>query len=176
MMIVMKSIITFLTLAAGLLLSGCASYERGLVLDPVGPAPIQSATAGSKGSLVVYSAFDVHADSTGADPDRHRHTDIKIFSEDGKLLQAVHNDTGTMLEGPVEVELSAGTYRIAARANGYGVVTLPVVIAPHRITTVHLEGGGSWQKKRAFNQTNAVHLPDGQIVGWRAGTEDAPGR
>ena len=163
----MKCIITFVMLAAGLLLSGCASFERSLVLDPVGPALIQSATVGSKGSLVVYSAFDVHADFTSIDPDRHRHTDYKIFSENGKLLQVVHNDTGTMLEGPVVVGLSAGTYRIAARANGYGVVTLPVVIAPHRITTVHLEGGGSWSNKGAFNQKNGVRLPDGQIVGWR---------
>jgi hypothetical protein len=175
-MIVMKSIITFVTLATGLLLSGCASYERGLGLDPVGLAPVQSATVDSKGSLVVYSAFDVHADFTSTDPDRHRHTDYRIFSEDGKLLRVVHNDTRSILEGPVEVGLSAGTYQIAARGNGFGVVTLPVVIAPHRITTVHLEGGGSGPNKRAFNQTNAVRLPDGQIVGWRAATEETLGR
>ena len=75
MIMVMKSIITFVLLAAGFLLSSCASYERGLVLDPVGPPPIRSVTVGSKGSLVVYSAFDVHADFTGVDPDRHRYTD-----------------------------------------------------------------------------------------------------
>ena len=150
------------------MLLGCASNGGGLVLDPVGPA-----TVASKGSLVVYSAFDVHADFTGVDPDRHRYTDYRIFSEEGELLQVVHNDTGTMLEGPAEIGLSAGTYRIAARSNGYGVVTLPVVIAPHRITTVHLEGGGSWSNKRASNQTNAVRLPDGQIVGWRASIENS---
>jgi hypothetical protein len=171
-MIVMKSIISFVMIAAGLLLSGCASYERGLVLDPVGPAPVQSATVGSKGSLVVYSAFDVHADFTSTAPGRHRHTDYRIFSEDGKLLQAVHNDTRSILGGPVEVSLSPGTYHIAARGNGYGIVTLTVVIAPHQITTVHLEGGGSWSNKGALNQTNAVRLPNGQIVGWRASVEN----
>ena len=168
----MKSIFTFVVVTVGLLPSGCAFHERGLVLDPVGPTPTQSATAGSKGSLVVYSAFDVHADFAGTDPDRHRHTDYRIFSEDGALLQVVHNDSGTMLEGPVEVELAVGTYRIAARSNGYGVVSLPLIIAPHQITTVHLEGGASWSNKQAFNQTNAVRLPDGEIVGWRASVQN----
>jgi hypothetical protein len=172
----MKSLSVSMMLAPVILQLGCASNGGGLVLDPVGPPPIQSATVGSKGSLLVYSAFDVHADFTGTDPDRQRYTDYRIFSEDGTLLKVVHNDTRSLLEGPVEVGLSPGTYRIAARANGYGVVTLPVVIAPHRITTVHLEGGGSWSNKGAFSQKNAVRLPDGQIVGWRADTEGALGQ
>jgi len=33
---------------------------------------------------------------------------------------------------------------------------------------LHLEGGSSWPNESAFNQTNAVRLPDGQIIGWKA--------
>ena len=155
------------------LLLGCVSYERGLVLEPVGPATIQSTARSTTGSLVVYSAFDVHADFTSTDPDRHRHTDYKIFSTDGSLLQVVHNDTHSLLEGPAEVRLPAGAYRIAARATGFGLVTVPVIIISGRGTTVHLEGGYR-SNKAAFAQTNTVRLPDGQIVGWRAAAEMIP--
>ena len=121
----MKFLFAFVMFTAGAWLSGCASSERGLVLEPVGPSRIQPAKSDSNGRLVVYSVFDVHADSTSTDPDRCR-----------------HNDTRTILEGPVEVAMPPGTYRIVARANGYGVVTVPVAIQANRVTTVHLEGGG----------------------------------
>jgi len=64
--------------------------------------------------------------------------------------------------------LPAGTYRVVARANGYGIVTVPVVIEKNQVTTVHLEGGGSWENEVARSQSDAVRLPDGRIVGWRA--------
>ena len=61
--------------------------------------------------------------------------------------------------------LPAGQYRITARANGYGYVTVPVVIAANRNTIVHLETDSP--NSAAFNQTNAVRLPGGEIVGWK---------
>ena len=52
-----------------------------LVLDPVGPPPGSPSTGDSQGSLIVFSAFDVHAHFG---MDRQFHTDYEIFSEDGK--------------------------------------------------------------------------------------------
>ena len=54
---------------------------------------------------------------------------------------------------------------MVARANGYGTVTVAVVVAANRVTTVHLEGGSS--DETADNQNDTVRLPDGNMVGWR---------
>jgi hypothetical protein len=168
----MKSVPTFCALAISALLSGCASDRNALVLAPVGPRPGQSFTASSStnGTLVVYSAYDVGANWNARDPRRPVYSDYKIFSRDGNLLRAVHNDSGTILQYPASVELPVGKYRIAANANGYGRITIPVVIKACQTTVLHLEGGGSWPNKAEFNQTNAVRLPDGQIIGGRAAT------
>ena len=77
----------------------------------------------------------------------------------------------TILQDPAPVELPAGKYRVVANANGYGQVTIPVIIEAQQTTVLHLEGGGSWLNEAEFNQTNAVRLPDGQIVGWRTAAE-----
>jgi hypothetical protein len=166
----MKSVSIFCVLTIGTLLSGCASDRSGLVLDPVGPPPGQSSTTSSStnGTLVVYSAYDVDANWNARDPRRPVYSDYKIFSPDGNLLRAVHNNSGTILQDPVPVELPVGKYRVMANANGYGRITIPVVIEAHQTTVLHLEGGGSWPDESVFNQTNAVRLPDGQIIGWKS--------
>jgi hypothetical protein len=148
------------------ILQGCASVQNGLVLDAVGPGPDARGVPGPNGVLRVYSAFDAHAHFNGS-PYRRYHSDYKIFAEDGKLLQAVHNDVGAATEDPKPVELQSGRYRVVARTNGYGWVTLPVLIVAHSVTTVHLEGGGSWRRDEAL-VSNSVRLPDGRIAGWRA--------
>jgi hypothetical protein len=122
----------------------------------------------TNGTLVVYSAFRRNADFNALDPNRPEYSDYKIFDTDGKLLQRVHNNSGTILQDAVPVELSPGKYNVVARANGYGYVTIPVMIVAQQDTILHLEGGGFWPNESAFNQTNAVRLPDGQIVGWKA--------
>jgi len=163
---------TFLTsniVAAGVLLAGCATSKSGITLDTVGPVPDQPAAISStNGMLVVYSAFEVNADFNSCDPYRREYSDYRIFSADGNLLQRVHNDSGLDLGSPTRVGLPAGSYLVIARANGYGFVTTPVVIETNQITTVHLEGGGSWPDESTFGETNAVRLPDGEIVGWRS--------
>ena len=164
----MKASLTVL-LAASALLPGCASSPRGLVLDPVGPPLTRPAAAGSQGTLVVFSAFAVHGPGP-SEPDYHRHySDYRIFSAGGQFLQNVPNDAGPTGEDPAGVKLPAGTYRVVARANGYGLVTVPVVIATDQVTTVHLEGSATWPNQTAFTSDNTVHLPDGQVAGWRAG-------
>jgi hypothetical protein len=154
-------------LVAGVFTSGCASGGRQLVLDAVGPPAYEHAIRASQGGLVVYSAFDVHAHFSGF-PHVKQYTDYKIYSEDGQLVQTVHNTNGTSFEGPKQVNLPPGTYRVVAHANGYGLVTVPVVLESNRTTTVHLEGGFVGGSKSSLEQSKQVRLPDGQIVGARA--------
>ena len=167
----MKLLIPASLLVAAALLAGCVSQQRGLVLDPIGPSDSPLAGAGSNGTLVVFSAFDPHADFNDLPYLRH-YTDYKITCHDGKLVQTVHNDDRTRLEGPKRVQLPVGAYCVVARANGYGVVTVPVIIRADRVTTVHLEGSSSWQNRSQLSQSNPVRLPGGEIAGWRAPPAD----
>lgn len=161
-------------LAATALLSGCASHRPALVLDPVGPPPFASAAAGSTGTLKVFSAYEQGADFNS--PPYHReYSDYRIFSVDGNLVQTVQNDSGNLAEAPKRVQLPAGSYRVIARANGYGEVTVPVVIRPNQVTTVHLEGSPSWSNRGQLAASNPVRLPHGEIAGWRA-SENSPSR
>ena len=133
------SLFAWVLFLAALPLAGCALNGHGLVLAPVGPPPFP-VTADSDGSLVVFSAYDQNAHLNGL-PYRRVHSDYTILTADSRLLQTVHNDNGTSVEGPKDVLLPAGWYQVVARANGYGAVTVPVVICSNQTTTVHLEGG-----------------------------------
>jgi len=159
-----------LTVAA-LLWSSCAYNQQRLVLDPVGPSPQASGT-GTTGALVVFSAYEVTAPGVGDFEHRHHYSDYRILSENGKTLQTVHNDCGTVMREAARVQLPAGKYRVAASSNGYGTVIVPVVIATNRTTVLHLEGGYSWPTDTMFNQANSVRLPDGEVVGWRASADN----
>jgi hypothetical protein len=77
------------------------------------------------------------------------------------------------LDGPKRVQLPVGTYCVIARANGYGVVTVPVIIRADQVTTVHLEGSPSWQNLSQLSRSNSVRLPDGAIAGWRASPDNS---
>lgn len=159
-----KILVLWLT---GTLLAGCASPNNRSVLNPVGPAPSsagndQSAT----GILVVYSAYEVNADFNSRDPNRPEYSDYKIYSNDGKLLERVHNNSDTIFQDPRRVTMPAGSYRVVALSDGFGRVTIPVTIATSRTTMVRLEG--NWSASYHFNDTNAVRLPDGQVVGYRS--------
>jgi uncharacterized lipoprotein YajG len=168
----MKTVFILMSAVAGALLSGCATGKNSLVLDTVGPAPTQLRTANSiNGTLVVYSAYDINADFVGRDRRSPEYSDYKIFTANGKMLEKVHNNSGTILQDPLAVELPPGKYRVVAHSNGYGYVTVPIVIASRQYTIVHLEGDGFWPDESAFNKTNAVRLPDGVIVGWKAAPE-----
>jgi hypothetical protein len=147
---------------------GCASPKKQLVLDPIGPGPHSGATNGAQGSLVVYSAFDPTADLNRS-PYRRRYTDYQVLSADGnRLIQAVQNNRETLLNSPPLVALPAGSYRVVARANGYGTITAPVVIKAGQTTTVHLEGSVWWPRSSPIFASNPVRLPKGEIAGWRA--------
>lgn len=163
-----KTFFTFIVTTAGALLTGCAT-GNGPALDTVGPSLPQPVSATSTdGILVVYSAYEADADFNSRNPDLPEYSDYRILTTDGKLLQRVRNNSGSILQDPVSVELPPGKYQVIARANGFGNVTVPVMIEAQQGTVLHLEGGGFWSGESAFNQTNVVFLPDGQIIGWKA--------
>jgi len=167
--VAMKTFLILTLITANAVLSGCATDPKGPVLDTVGPPMSQSLPASStNGTLLVYSAYEVNADFNARDPNRPEYSDYKIFTHDGKLLQKVHNNSGTILQQAVPVELPPGNYNVHAIANGYGFVTIPVIVESRQNTTLHLEGGCFWPNESVFNQTNAVRLPNGQVVGWKA--------
>jgi hypothetical protein len=169
---VMKTYYAVVILTAATLWSGCAFGPRGMVLEPVGPSPTPVAENNGEGSLVVYTAYEVNSIGIGDYEERRHYSDYKILTDDGKLLRTVHNDVGAIRQA-THVALPAGKYRVLANANGYGTVTVPVVIGSNRLTVVHLEGGASWSDMAADSQASAVRLPDGEIVGWRAPAESA---
>src|SRR5262249_6677707 len=124
--------------------------------------------SGTSGTLQVFSALDSAPDFNNS-PYRSRYSDYKVYSSDGaELVKAVRNDSGKLIEGPPRVELAIGKYRVIARANGYGEVTVPVVIKPSQTTAIHLEGSHWWPKSSQIFDANPVRLPSGQIVGWPA--------
>jgi hypothetical protein len=169
----MKLLLAMSVVAGAAFLSGCVSNGPGLALDPVGPPPSALSDTGSTGMLMVYSAFEQGAEFNSPYY-RRQYTDYKILSIDGKLLKAVHNDNGALMEVPKRVQLPVGAYRIVARANSYGKVIVPIAICADRVTTVHLEGSPSWPNGRELAKSNPVRLPHGEIVGWRASTDRSP--
>lgn len=156
-------------IVSGAILIGCAGMGSGLVLDTAGPMPGSATPASSdSGTLIVYSAGKVNADFNSRDPNRREYSDYKILNSDGKLVKRVHNVADDILEGPVSLELPPGKYFVVARSNSYGVVTVPVIIASQRQSILHLDGFNAWSNESVFNSGNAVCLPDGEIVGWKA--------
>jgi hypothetical protein len=162
----MKKLFPLTLLAVALV--GCATHRNQLTLDTVGPS-LQTLEGNSpNGTLVVYSAYKRNADFNTADPNRQEYSDYNILNADGHFLRKIHNNSGTVFQDVVSVDLPPGKYKVVARANSYGYVTVPVVIEAQHSTVLHLEGGSPWPNASLFDATNSVRLPDGQIVGWRA--------
>jgi hypothetical protein len=131
------------------------------------------AGSGEAGRLLVFSAFDPNPDPL-RNAYRRQYTDYRILTGDGeRLVRLVRNDNESMAGEPRRIELPAGKYRVVARANGYGTVTVPVVVCAGQETTVHLEGGVWWPKGWAIEHSNPVRLPRGEIAGWRAAANDS---
>lgn len=158
------------SLVAGLavLLAGCCTCGQAhLTLPTVGPGPHQIAAASlTNGTLVVYSAFEVGAAFNSRDSLDQEYSNYKILTPDGKLLRRVHNNSDDMLQQPVSVKLPGGKYLVVAHANGYGVVTVPVLVVAGKRTSLHLEGG--LPEGQVNQQTNMVCLPDGRMIGYKA--------
>jgi hypothetical protein len=132
------------------LICGCAFQDHpdgALVLDAVGPSHIQSNGTASGGTLVVYTAPDPQAHFNSS-PYHTYYSDYQILSEQGALIRKVTNDSGTVIEGPVEVSLPGGHYRVHARSNGFGWVTVPVAVEPGKVTLVHLDSGETTKRAK----------------------------
>jgi hypothetical protein len=144
-----------------------------LKLDSVGPQTRLPVASQNEGALVVYSAFETGQTDTDPPDGLRQHSSYRVFADDGLMLQTVINRLGGWGEDPTSVPLAPGRYRIEALANGYGLVSVPVVIAAGQVTTIHLEGSASWPNPGAFNAANSVRLPDGEVVGWKAIAQNA---
>jgi hypothetical protein len=154
--------------------AGCATNRAQLVLDRVGPSHEQPNHQQSQGTLIVHTAPDESPHFYGGDYHRW-YSDYEVLSDDGRIVRKVTNDTGTVAGGPAGVKLTPGNYQVKARANRYGLVTVPVLIEPQRITTVHLDGGGTPGNGDEVVSSNSVRLPRGEIVGWRVPTNTPAG-
>jgi len=104
------------------------------------------------------------------DSDHPTHSSYTIFSDDGRVLQRVQNLSGSFYADPATVRLSAGKYKVEARATNFGLslTVVPVVIEEGKTTTVYLDGEAPPVDLPQTNDSDWVHLPGGQIVGHRA--------
>jgi len=161
---VMKNIGLVLGAAVLTLMMGCASTP--VVLAPVGPNPIGYSGMGSKGQLLVYSAWQGHGE--GNNPCYYQHGDYYIYQTSGKLVRHVENIVGHYAQSPRPEFLPAGKYVVQARAKGYGNIWIkvPVVIQDGQTTRVHLDNG--WTVPADISKTELVSMPIGYPVGWRA--------
>jgi hypothetical protein len=157
----MKKIIIILGAVAGLGLAGCATTQVSRA--PVGPNPANVATAGGTGQLEVFSALS--ARSAGDDPTWRQHSDYFVLNSRGERVKHVMNAAGYYSTLPRLVTLPAGEYVVKARAKGALWMMAPVVIKPHEITRVHLDG--QWQP--GAPGTEVVVGPEGYPIGWRVG-------
>jgi hypothetical protein len=152
-----------IVLSALLGLAGCAPVQPLVVADAVGPLQPLIAESGPHGSMIVYS------DTQGpvADPaDYSPHSDYKLYSADGQLLQTVQNRSATDARQAKTLRLAAGRYTVTAVAPRVGLVSIPVVVNEDQVTVIDLNrevlpnllvAGEEW-----------VRLPNGQIIGSRA--------
>jgi hypothetical protein len=155
----------------GLLLAGCATPGPVLGLAPVGPpASLPAALPQSAGTLLVYSAFYPGPRETALPEDVRQHSDYKLYAGDGRLVGVVGvvaNRAGLFGEDPARMSLAPGRYRVEARSNRYGMVSVPVVIAVDQVTEVHLDDDSSLPAKTAGG-SGMVRLSGGEFVGWSA--------
>jgi hypothetical protein len=156
----------------------CASPPKPTAATPVGPPPYETSKSGRSGQLQVYTAresfdwSDAYRDEYLAGnfvdrPQEKAHSDYRIYTPKGKLVQRVRNAKNPEDAKPALVSLPAGDYWVKAEAEGYGVVTLPVVIQPGERTPLHLEKG--WQPRTPPAQPDAiVQLAPHYPIGWRS--------
>ena len=161
-------------------MAGCASPTQFAVSEPVGPAPTGQAHTLSGSSLEVYSArvrapVDVYKEEFLWNNDFGRndflyepaHSDYSIYTRDGKVLEHVRNARNPEDPKPAVVPLAPGTYEIKAKARDFGLVTVPVVIEPGKLTVVNLQREKN-PVVEPVARTNAVVLGGYEVVGWRA--------
>jgi len=150
--------------AVALILSACATPP--LVVDqPIGP--YEPARPSNLGTLIVYS----DTESLNGDPEYLVHTNYTVLTSEGALVLEVDNHNSTVDIHPTPIALPAGRYKVIAKNQRYGDVSLVAVIQPGRETVIDLnEDMLPVRSARAGNAEadDWVRLPSGQIIGSKA--------
>jgi hypothetical protein len=150
--------------------TGCSVFKhQNVVLAPVGPVPLTNSSGAPEGQVVVFSAWE--SGTPGESDNVYYHSGYKIYTHDGKMLNYVDNKIGAHIEDPAVVNLPLGRYTVIAKATAFGNVSVPVVVEAGRTTFVHLNGS-EFTAGKPTSASDAVHLPDGSIVGWRAKSDE----
>jgi hypothetical protein len=145
------------------LLVSCAPAP--MTLAPVGPGAFAPpAFARGMGALQVYTEPEEYYED---DMSYFPHTDYQLLTPDGKHLRRVWNHNTHEDETPAVVSLPPGRCVVRARAEFYGLVSVPVVVEPNKLTKVILQPG--WSPGPNVSYSDLVQIPEGYFVGWRAG-------
>jgi hypothetical protein len=161
----MKNKTRYLLLGIVPFLASCASQP--LTLAPVGPRPVATERFlphSGNGQLEVFTETQEWDPSD--DVPYFPHSDYQLYSAAGTRLKRVWNAQNHEDQTPAAVTLPAGNYTVRAAAQGYGLVSVPVVIRPGQTTTVILQPG--WKPAAAGAGAEIVRMPDGYPIGWRA--------
>lgn len=147
------------------MLAGCAGAppETPVVLDPVGHR-VAGPSRGRQGFLRVYTAT---TDEASGEIGYQVHTPYWVYNEQGRKVKSVQNHVGVTDQRPMTALLPPGTYRVYARADGFGLVTVPVVISAGMLTEVHLQYRGM-EVPAGVPDEDVVRLPGGRVAGYRA--------
>ena len=146
-----------------LVLTACSFHSKPPLIQSIGPAPRANTNPGPDGCLVVYSAWSNFVDPGSSG----HHSRFTISADDGAMSKEIINHLDRFDEGPVRLALPAGGYHVRARSAHFGRVNVPVLIKERQITFVWLDGSFHPEAPSA-RESNAVKLPDGEIVGWSA--------
>jgi hypothetical protein len=148
-------------------LTACVTNKIVPLAETVGPKEAAGGFA-SKGMLMVYSETE---DVNSGNIMYHPHTGYGIFTPEGKRVRSVVNRVGSTDQEPMTVVLPAGQYLVKARAAGFGLVSIPIVVYGGKRTMLHLEREGMPDASE-LSSNAVVRLPGGPPIGWRA--KDVP--
>ena len=147
--------------------SGCATTPRSATLVHVNPGAQAPVAQSGRGTLMVFSAFEVRPPSpTEGDSEVRHYSDYEVKDSAGALVAKVKNRADALGESPATLALAPGQYRVTARANGFGDVEVPVAITAARLTVLHLEAGPKPTGPTTPADYDLVRISGGRVVGW----------
>lgn len=158
-----KIITTVLLLGVTLLLGSCVSQT--ITLAPVGPSPFAGRSS-AVGTAYLQVFSDLEGITESENPSFYQHTDYNVYDAGGKLVKHVGNTVGHYSTSPRLVPLRPGNYTVRARAKGWLLVNVPVVVERDRTTKVHLDE--NWKPPAGTPKTQVVSTLGGYPAGWRA--------
>lgn len=115
----------------------------------------------AKGYLRVHTATELQQSGS---LNYHVPKPYWVYNLDGRQVRGVPNRTGLQDQQPATIALPPGRYVVHAPAERYGLVRVPVLILPERLTLVFLEGKGL-PEAGELPPGEVVRLPDGTPVG-----------